>query len=135
MKKLEGKCEEKHDQDLKRKFGGDFSKLPAYDAKYHALCYKNYMKDDKLKAQNVEPIHKTCFQLLVQEINPTISSGRALSLVNLLERFKELLKENEHENFDPYTTQKLSKRLKSQYGSKILFAEARKVKCSSMTVV
>ena len=128
LKKLEAKCEEKHDQDFKRKIGGDFSKLPAYDAKYHALCYKNYMKDDKPKAQNVEFIHETCFQLLVQDINPAISSGRALSLVNLLERFKELLKENEYENFDSYTTQKLSKRLKSQYGSKILFAEARNSK-------
>ena len=41
--KIEKVCNGTNDNDLRRKIGGNFKNLPAYDAKYHLKCYVKYI--------------------------------------------------------------------------------------------
>ena len=43
-KTLDKIAKEKNDHDLRRKVGGDFSKLPALEARYHKNCHAAYTK-------------------------------------------------------------------------------------------
>ena len=60
----------KNDIELRRKIGGDFSKLPALDAKYHASCYKAYMRPLDNNAAPIETPHDIAFTLLMQYMDP-----------------------------------------------------------------
>ena len=44
---LEKKCSEKEDHNLRMKIGGDFSKLPTLEARYHKDCHALYMKNKR----------------------------------------------------------------------------------------
>ena len=122
LRGLESRCTEKNDLEFKRKIGGDFSKLPALEAKYHANCYKTYMKVSQ--SSSSEPaVHDTCFVMLTNYMNPLLSSGRALDMQQLLSRYKIYLEERNYEQSDSYTTQKLKSRFMKHYGSKIHITE------------
>ena len=43
INKIKQGCEGNCDDEFKRKIGGNFENLPAYDAKYHLKCYNKYM--------------------------------------------------------------------------------------------
>ena len=104
IQNIEKQCDLKEDQELRRTIGGDFSKLPAFDAKYHPNCYKSYMREHK-EQEREKVVHDICFEYLIPEIDAYIQSCRAVKLKVLLERYKEYLQQQEYENFDSYTVQ------------------------------
>ena len=119
MDKIERCCRERKDYDLERLIGGDFSKLPAIEAKYHRNCYNMYLKKTTT-VKSKDTIHDICFKLLVDEkVDPALSDGRALNINTLLTQFKEYLKDKEYDDYDAYTSQKLKQRLVKHYGSSI----------------
>ena len=119
MDKIERCCRERKDYDLERLIGGDFSKLPAVEAKYHRNCYNMYLKKTTT-VKSKDTIHDICFKLLVDEkVDPALSDGRALNINTLLTQFKEYLKDKEYDDYDAYTSQKLKQRLVKHYGSSI----------------
>ena len=123
LENLKKTCEERNDNDLKRTIGEDFSKLPALDAKYHGRCYKACMRPSAKPSEKILSVHDICFELLIQDIESLLLSGRALPLASLLSVYKELLKNEEYEQYDSYTVQKLKAHLQNFYGSKISFAK------------
>ena len=121
LKKLEKQCNLKNDSELRRKIGGDFSKLPAYDAKYHSTCYKAYMRSPEEKVEQSESPHDAAFNALVEYIDPVLASGKAMTLTNLLVKYKRYLQDQGYENWDSYTTQKLKGRIQKHYGNTVSF--------------
>ena len=97
LENLKKTCEERNDNDLKRTIWGDFSKLPALNGKYHCGCYKAYMRPSANPSEKIMSVHNICFELLIQDIESLLLSGRALPLTSLLSMYKELLKKAEYE--------------------------------------
>ena len=128
LERLEKRCKEKNDKAFETRIGGNFSNLPALEAKYHSSCYKLYMKENKRQSES--SVHEKCFQLLTQYIDPLLADGRALSTKDLLETFKLYLRENEYDSYDSYTQQKLRNRIIKHYGSRVCITnEANKSLC------
>ena len=111
LKQLEEQCNLKNDHDLRRKIGGDFSNLPALDAKYHASCYKAYMRPIPKDNSEAETCHDAAFALLAVYMDPLLSSGRALTIRALLDKYKHFLADQHYEYFDSYTAHKLKSRI------------------------
>ena len=107
INKIKQRCEANGDDELKRKIGGNFENLPAYDAKYHLKCYNKYMAKETEKGEKEPSVHDSAFELLVDYIDPLLEEGRALEMTSLLSILKLLLKEKEYEQYDSYTSQKL----------------------------
>ena len=124
IKKIERCCEIKNDFELKRKIGGSFENLPAYDARYHLKCYLKYTAIQEEKDEPPRSIHDLAFDLLVKEIDVKLEEGRALELVDLLKKYKLHLECQQYENSDSYTVQKLKNKLTKHYGSLIKFTES-----------
>ena len=122
IRSIEARCNELQDDSLKRKIGYDFSKLPALEAKYHKNCYLSYFKSTET-TNDKSTVHDICFSKLVSEIDNDLITGRALSVNNLLARYKELLQEEEYDGFDSYTSQKLKTRIMKYYGSTVCFTD------------
>ena len=120
LRNVEKRCMELDDFGFKRKIGGDFSRLPALEAKYHSRCYNAYMKKKEVSQTEIS-VHQICFDMLTNEMDKHLSTGRALNIQDLLSKYKLLLKEENYEGFDAYTTQKLKLRITSHYGSKVCF--------------
>ena len=64
-------------------------------------------------------VHNIAFQQLPNYLNQLLE-GRALEIAQLLKKIQCYLQENNYENFDWQTTQKLKKRLLQHYGSSII---------------
>ena len=122
IQNIEKQCDLKEDQEVRRTIGGDFSKLPAFDAKYHPNCYKSYMREHK-EQEREKTVHDICFEYLIPEIDAYIQSYRAVMLKVLLERYKEYLQQQEYESFDSYTVQKLRTKIEKHYGNRICFTD------------
>lgn len=118
VKNIEKQCNIKNDEDLRLRIGGDFSKLPAFEAKYHPNCYKSFMRQQKEEV-NEKSVHDICFENFLIEIDDILLSGRAVELQTLLERFKTYLQEEQYENIESYTVQKLRQRIEKHYGDAI----------------
>jgi len=107
-----------------RKIGGDISKLPALDARYHANCLKDYVKVKSNENESKDKgIHDRCFDQLVEYLDVKLLEGRAMNTLDLLNRYKNLLKMASYEHYDLYTAQKLRVKLLNRYGSKIKITE------------
>ena len=99
--KIEKTCTERSDDELERKIGWDFDKLPAYKAKYHLKCYVTYISK-RTKAITESSINHVAFIKLINEVEQELLEGRAIKVKSLLFRFKESLPQGNYENFDPY---------------------------------
>ena len=62
-----------------------------------------------MNTQNVSKLHDT--NEFIELVNPKLQPGRAVLWNNLLMKYKEILKYNESEEFNSYTTKKLKNRL------------------------
>ena len=120
--KIEKVCNGTNDNDLRRKIGGDFKNLPAYDAKYHLKCYVKYISQKSTTKTDESNVHDIAFNKLINEVGHEILEGRAIKVKTLLSRFHELLKEEDYENYEAYTTQKLKNKLLKHYGAAISFS-------------
>ena len=132
---LEEKCSEKEDHNLQMKIGGDFSKLPALEARYHKDCHALYMKN-KLSSSGRKSPYDEAFDRLVDYLMPFLNNGRATEMSNLLDKYKEFLSEIESEDdIDPnsYRTERLKARMQKHFGQSIAFADQKR-KTSSQIV-
>ena len=91
------------------KLGASFDDLPVCDAKYHLKCFNTYMRDSKSDQTGI--MHQYCFKLLICEIDPILNEAWLLSMTNLLNQFRSILKDNEYELFDSYSSARLKQRL------------------------
>ena len=64
-----------------------------------------------MNTQNASKLHDT--NGFIELVNPKLQPGRAVLWNNLLIKYKEILKYNESEEFNSYTTKKLKNRLKN----------------------
>ena len=103
LKSIQNQCEAKNDIEFKLKIGGDFSKLPVYEARYHPSCYKLYMKPIE-RTPKIESSHDVAFSKLLEYMDPVIESGRALSLKTLLSHFKDNLRDSDYQGCLLYTS-------------------------------
>ena len=58
-----------------------------------------------MNTQNVSKLHDT--NEFIELVNPKLQPGRAVLWNNLLMKYKEILKDNESEEFNSYTTKNL----------------------------
>ena len=70
-------------------------------------------------------MHQYCFELLIRQIDPLLNGGRALSMTNLLNKFKFILKNNDYELFDSNSSIRLKERLVKYYNSEISFCSVQ----------
>ena len=101
--------------------GAIFDDLPANDAKYHVKCFSTYMRDSK--SDQTSPMHQYFFKLLICQIDPLLNETWPLTMTNLLNQFKSILKDNDYELFDSYSLARLTQRLVKYYSSEICFGE------------
>ena len=78
-----------------------FDDLPAYDVKYHLKRFNIYMRDSK--SDQTSTMHQYCFKLLIHQINSLLDEAWFLSMTNLLNQLKSILKDNDYELFDSYS--------------------------------
>ena len=55
-------------------------------------------------------MHQYCFKLLIRQIDPLLNEAWLLSVTNLLNQFKSILKDNDYELFDSYSSARLKQR-------------------------
>ena len=122
LKKIEARCNAKNDNELRRRNGGDFSKLPADEARYHPICYKSYIKPLETP-ENIESPHDTAFSKLFEYMDPIFDSGRALTMTFLPNHFQDLLRDDGYQDFSCYRTQKLKSKLINHYRDKITITD------------
>ena len=130
-----GECSEKEDHNLRMKIGGDFSKLPALEARYHKDCHPLYMKNKRSSSGRKSP-YDEAFDCLVDYLMPLLNNGRATEMNNLRDKYKEFLSEIESEDdIDPnsYRTEHLKARMQKHFGQTIAFADQKR-KTSSQIV-
>ena len=118
IKKIEEQCNTIKDEELRLRIGGDFSKLPAFEARYHPGCYKSFFRTKKDREKSV---HDICFELLRRDIDEVLASGRAIEVHVLLEKYQHYLRDNEYENYNAYTVQKLRNRIEQYYSELVCF--------------
>ena len=110
------------------KIGGDFSKLPALEARYHKDFHALYMKNKRSSSGGKSP-YDQAFDRLVDYLMPLLNNGRATEMSNLLDKYKEFLSEIESEDdIDPtsYCTVRLKARMQKHLGQTIAFADQKK---------
>ena len=71
--KLKKQCKVKNDTEFEMKVGVSFDDLPAYDAKYHLLCFNTYKRDSK--SDQTSAMHQHCFELLIRQTDPHLNEG------------------------------------------------------------
>ena len=100
IQQLENQCNLKNDITLQRKIGVDFSNLPALEAKYDASCYEAYMRPVHHITTPIENTDDYAFALLAQYMDPLLTSGCALTIHSLLDKFKHFLEDQGYELYD-----------------------------------
>ena len=130
--KLKKQCKVKNNTKFEMKVGVSFDDLPAYDAKYHLKCFNTYMRDSK--SDQSSTMHQYYFKLLIRQIDPLVNEARILSMTNLLNQFKSILKDNDYELFDSYSSARLKPRLVKYYSLEICFAEKQRKKHTNQFV-
>ena len=103
------------------KLGVSFDDLLAYDVKYHLKCFNTYMGDSK--SDQTSTMHQYCFKLLIRQIDPLLNEAWLLSIAKLLNQFKSILKDNDYELSDSYSSARLKQRLVKYYSLEICFGE------------
>ena len=88
-KTLDKIAKEKNDHDLRRKVGGDFSKLPAMEARYHKNCHAAYTKHSVEKMT-----HKNHYDEAFSNFTPYLDDFRTIKLSSILTKYIDLLAES-----------------------------------------
>ena len=81
------------------------------------------MRDSK--SDQTSKICQYCFERLIRQIDPLQNEGWALSLTNLINKFKSILKDNDYKLFDSYSPARLKQRLVKYYSSEICFGKVQ----------
>ena len=106
MDKLKKQCKLKMYTEFEMKLGVSFDDLPAYDTKYHLKCFNIYMRESK--SDQSSRMHQYFFKLLIRQIDPLLNEAWLLSMTSLLNQFKSILKDNDYELFDSYSSARLT---------------------------
>ena len=83
--------------------------------------FSHFMRDSK--SDQTSTMHQYYFKLLIRQIDPLVNEARLLSMTNLLNQFKSILKDNDYELFDSYSSARLTQRLVKYYSSEICLSE------------
>ena len=126
-KTLEQRVKEKKDDDLIRKIGNDFSKLPALEARYHKECYASYLKPDQVTGTPVNN-YDIAFQSFKLYLDSKLNDNRAVTFDVLMEKFKECLIEAGISEIDSekYQGKHLKERIKKSYGNEVIFSHSHR---------
>ena len=73
--------------------------------------------------------------LLIRQIDLLLNKGRALSMTNLLNKFKSILKDNDNKLFDSYSSARLKQCLVKHYSSEICFGEVQGKKTIQISLI
>ena len=94
------KCKVKNDTKFKMKLGVNFDDLPVYNEKYHLKCFNTLWETANL----TKPVQCISIVLnLIRQIDPLLNEAWLLSMTNLLNQLKSILKYNNYELFDSYS--------------------------------
>ena len=87
---LERSCKEKGDAELPLKIGGDFSKIPALEPRYHKTCYASYVKPVYTKTSTVN-YYNDAFERFIPYFDSLLKDNRAIPMDKLLDHYKSML--------------------------------------------
>ena len=111
------------------KIGGDFTKLAALEARYHKTCHASYIKHNtNTKKQNDLALCDNAFINFDNEyFNPLITSGRAVNMQTLLQKYQEQLIINgiSMSDTEKCRAEELKTCLTSKDGSSLIFASQK----------
>ena len=79
------------------------------------------MRDSK--SDQTSTMHQYCFKLLIRQTDPLLNEAWLLSMTNLLNQLKSILKDNNYELFDSYSSTRLKQCLVKYYSLEICFGE------------
>ena len=105
------------------KVGGDFSKLPALEARYHRKCYVAYIKPNQSNINSESP-HEVSFKEFITYFQQEMNNGKALNMTLLTEKYRDILRKQNYiteEDVMSYRTSKLKARLENHFGDRIIF--------------
>ena len=131
--KLKKQCKVKNNTKFKMKLGVSFDDLPAYDATYHLKCFNTLWETANL----TKPVQCISIVLnLVRQIDPLLNEAWLLSMANLLNQLKSILKDSNYELFDSYSSARLKQHLIKYYSLEICFGEeqGKNIQISLFTV-
>ena len=116
---------EKNDYDRRRKVGGDFSKLPALEARYHKNRHAAYTKRSVEKMTHKNP-YDEAFSNFTPYLDELLNDLRAIKLSSLLTKYIDLLVESglEKDTANNYVAQHLEDRVIKHYEKKVTFAQS-----------
>ena len=125
---LESVCDKKEDNYLCLKIGGDFSKLPALEARYHKECHSAYTKETFQKKYIDPSAYENAFEIFRTDFEKQILiEKRAVSMDKLLKKYRYCLIQCElmEEEAEKYEAKRLKRRIEQYYGDKVVFADQR----------
>ena len=79
------------------------------------------MRDSK--SDQTSTMHQYYFKLLIRQIDPLLNEAGLLSITNLLNQLKSILKDNNDELLDCYASARLKQCLVKYYSLEICFGE------------
>ena len=92
------------------------------------------MRDSK--SDQTSTMHQYYFKLLIRQIDPLVNESGLLSITNLLNQLKSILKDSNYELFDSYSSARLKQHLIKYYSLEICFGEeqGKNIQISLFTV-
>ena len=82
-----------------------------------------FIWEKPVKSDQTRTIHQYCFKLLIRQTDPLLSEAWLLSMTNLLNQIKFILKDNDYEWFDSSSSARLKQRLVKYYNLEICFGD------------
>ena len=86
---LERHCREKNDHVLLQYQVGDFSKLIAFEPRYHSRCHNNYTVEKK--GSKPLSIYSDTLDELMTKVMPALDKGKALDMGSLHIKYQHIL--------------------------------------------
>ena len=126
-KTLDKITKEKNDHDLRRKVGGDFSKLPVLEARYHKNCHAAYTKCSVEKMTHKNH-YDEAFSNSTLYLDELLNDFKAIKLSSFLTKYIDLLVESglEKDTANKYVAQRLKDRIIKHYGKKVTFTQSNR---------
>ena len=123
--KIEKICNEKGDDGLRIKIGGDFRKLLLLKAHYHKKCYAGYIEPTKLKSDDANSLYdKAKYENFATYFEKIMKDGKALRMYTVFQKYQQNLTDSRVKDEDTarYTNGKLKARILKRFGNSIRFA-------------
>ena len=79
-------------------------------------------------------MHQECFELLIRQIDPLLNEGGTLSITNLFNEFKSILKDNDYKLIESYSLARLKQRLVKIIAKKFFWRSTKK-KHFNLTII